>query len=518
MTSSTTVFSPRRRALAAGVLLAALGAGVAPGAPAGPLDLPEIGSTADGVMTGGAEVRLGKTFMRTVRSVLPVSDDPLLTDYVEELGRELAAADRSAGGGFSFFLIDQPVINAFAGPGGHVGVFAGLILACESENELAAVVAHEIAHVTQRHLMRSIEDQGRLTIPTAALLVAAAILGAQVSGDLGAAAILGVQAAAIQHRINFTRDNEKEADRIGISTLAAAGRDPYAMAGFFERLAKATRVQESGAPALLRTHPVNTNRIADALGRADEHGARQRPDSLRFQLTRARLRERAFDRPEKSLAAFKSSLSEGRYASEIAERYGYALALLRSDRVDEARAESARLLAAQPSLAEFVVLDAEIDQRQGRSAQAIGRLKQAVELSPGSWALRTAYAQALLAGGEPRRAMDELKAVVRQRPGNAGLYELLTRAAIKSGDKGATYRYQAEKLYAEGDLEPAIRNLEFALRQRDLGYHDAAQIQVLLDTLKEEEREEKRRNKPFGLTAGDRRVADPPVSWDGRLR
>lgn len=485
-------------------LLLCLPAMEPPAARADPMNLPEIGSTADAVMTSGAEQRLGKAFMRKVREALPVSDDPLLTDYLESLGKELLAADQSAGGRFSFFLIDQPVVNAFAGPGGYIGVYSGLILASESEDELAAVMAHEIAHVTQRHLMRGFEDQGRLSLPTTALMVAAAILGAQVSSDAGMAALAGIQAAAIQRQINFTRDNEKEADRIGIATLANSGRDPYAMAGFFERLAKKSRVYENNAPELLRTHPVNSSRIADALGRADEHGARQKPDSLRFQLTRARLREASYKRPEQSLAAFKASLKEGRYRDETAERYGYALALLRSGQLAEAKTEATRLLTKEPSLPEFIVLDARIDLKKGDTASAINRLKQASELSPLNWALRTAYAEALMEGGQPRRALEELKSIARLRPGNVMLYELLTQAAIKSGDKAATYRYRAEKLYAEGDLEPAVKQLEFALRQRDMGYHDAAQIQVLLDAMKEELRDQKKRRDPLGLAAGAR--------------
>ncbi|HYN78717.1 MAG TPA: M48 family metalloprotease, partial [Lamprocystis sp. (in: g-proteobacteria)] len=429
----------------------------------------------------------------------PVSDDPLLTAYLESLGSELVAADRSTKGSYNFFLIDQPVVNAFAGPGGHVGVFTGLILSAQSEDELAAVMAHEIAHVSQHHLMRGFEDQSKFNLPTMALMVAAAILASQVSGNAGMAALAGVQAAAMQHQINFTRENEKEADRIGIATLAAAGRDPYAMAGFFEKLSKSSRVYESGAPEFLRTHPVNSSRIGDALGRADSYGARQRADSLHFMLARARLRERAYDRPEKALEGFKASLREGRYGNETAERYGYALALLRAGQFASAKAESDKLLAAHPSLAEFIVLDAQLDVKLGTTDQALNHLKQAVALFPGNWALRTAYAQTLLAAGQPKQAMTELKTVSRQRPGNAMIYELLSQAAIKSGDKAATYRYQAEKLYAEGDLEPAIKQLEFALRQRDLRYQDAAQIQVLVDSWKEEERDLKKRGRdPLG--------------------
>lgn len=472
---------------------------------AGPLDLPDIGSSADALLTTGGEIRLGKAFMRSVRAALPVSNDPLLNDYLETLGNELLSSDRDAGGRFSFFLIDEPVVNAFAGPGGYIGIYAGLILAAQSEDELAAVMSHEIAHVTQRHLTRGIEDQSKLTLPTTALMVAAAILGSQVSGDVAAAAMAGVQAAALQRQINFTRDNEKEADRIGIATLAASGRDPYAMAGFFDRLSKTSRVSESDVPELLRTHPVNTNRIADALGRADEYGARQRPDSLRFHLSRARLRELSYNRPEKALEAFRASLREGRYRDETAERYGLAWALLRSGKLEEAKAESGHLLQAHPSQPELIALDAQIDLKRGRGAEALSHLRQAVELSPGSWALRSVYGRALLEAGDPRLALDQLKSVARARPGDPGTFELLEQAAIKSGNKGAAFRYRAEKLYAEGDLEPAIRQLEFALRQRDLPYHDTAQIQVLLDTMKEEEREQKKRgNDPMGLTVQGR--------------
>lgn len=489
---TTTHLHGFRRLLLAGAVAALVCSGQTP---AQTLDLPDMGSSADAVMTSGAEVQLGKAFMRSVRQSLPVLDDPMTTSYVESLGRSLVVADPTTTGSFTFFVIDQPTVNAFAGPGGYIGVYSGLVLAAETESELAAVIAHEISHVTQHHLLRSIEDQGKLGVPAIALMVAAAILGAQVSSDAGAAAIVGIQAAAIQHQINFTRDNEKEADSLGISRLAKAGYDPYAMAGFFERLSKSSRLYENNAPEFLRTHPVNSNRIADALGRADDHGARQRPDSLRFQLARASLRQRSYSRPDQSVAHFRDTLREGRVRNEIAERYGYALALERALRLPEAQAETARLLAAKPGVEEFIALDARLDQKQGRSDTAVTKLRQAVGLAPDSWPLRVAYADALMSAGKPAKAMDELLVVSRLRPGNAMLYEMLEQAAIKAGNKGATFRFRAEKLYAEGDLEPAIRQLEVAMRQRDLPYHDTAEIQARLETWKEEQRDKKRDGK-----------------------
>lgn len=475
--------------------------GRAPDAPLGntrPLDLPDIGSTADGVMTTGQEQRLGRAFMHSVRKALPVDDDPLLNDYISSLGSTLVGASGTGAGSYTFFLIDEPVINAFAGPGGYVGVYAGLILAASSEDELAAVMAHEIAHVTQRHLMRSIENQAQYTLPTLALLVAAAILGAQVSGDVAAAAVTGIQAASIQQQINFTRDNEKEADRVGIVTLAKAGHDPYAMAGFFERLAKNSRTQENNAPEFLRTHPVNTNRIADAVGRAESYGHRQRPDSLRFQLTRADLRQRSFRRADLAVESFRKTLKEGRYADETAAHYGLALALERAGNLDEATKGAKALRAKLPQQAEVVILDARLQRRRGDLDGALANLSEALGLSPSSVPLNMAQAETLMAAGRAGPALKALRVVAGQRPKDPQLYKLMSDAAGRSGEKGEAHLYRAEYLYLTGDLDPAVKQLEHGLRTPGLSYQASARLQARLDDLRGEQRDLKKERGAFG--------------------
>jgi len=445
-------------------------------------------------MSSAQEHHLGKEFFKKVRESLRVIDDPLLTDYLESLGNRLVAADGAGAGKYRFFFVDDPTINAFAGPDGYIGVFSGLVLATQSESELAAVLAHEIAHVTQRHLMRAVEDQKRSTIPTAAALVAAAILGAQVSSDAGAAAIAGVQAVATQRQINFTRENEKEADRIGISTLAAADFDPYAMPGFFERLAKASRTYESSAPEFLRTHPVTTSRTADALGRAGNYGYKQRPDDLRFHLVRAGLRERSFSNPQKAITYFRSQIKSKRYRNEIATRYGYALALARGKQIDAARTITDELLAKHPNQTELIILDARLDAKSGAKKQAVKTLQTAVGLRPSSVPLRVAYADILMETGHPERALKTLEDISRNRPGDTLIFQKISDAALKSGNKAATHRYRAEKLYAEGDLKSAILQLEIALREPGLRYHDASKIQVRLDAFKQEEKDAKKKH------------------------
>lgn len=450
--------------------------------------LPDFGSSADTLLTTGQEQRLGRAFMHSVHKSLPVIVDPLLNSYIVDLGERLVEASGEGGRHFRFFLIDEPVINAFAGPNGYIGIYAGLVLAAQTESELAAVVAHEIAHVAQRHLMRAFEDTRKMSLPATALLIGAAILGAQVSSDAGAAAVAGLQAAAVQRQINFTRDNEKEADRLGIAMLADAGYSPYAMAGFFERLSKVSRIQDTEAPEMLRTHPVTTNRISDALGRAEGYGHRQRPDSLRFHLVRADLRQRTYSRAEKAVAHFRATLREGRYASETAERYGYALALFRAGQYQLARDEVGVLLEAHPIQEEFVVLAARLDLQAGKADRALKRLREALGLSPASLPLRIAYGEALIETGRPALALKTLEEVVGTTVAGPAFYELMAEAAVKAKDPGATYRYRAEQHYALGEIEPAIRQLEVALRQRELSYLEASRIQARLAELKEEQR------------------------------
>jgi len=455
--------------------------------------LPDFGSSADLVLSSTQERRLGKAFMKSVRRTLSVIEDPILTDYLESLGNRLVAASTAGAGRYNFFWVENPTINAFAGPDGHIGVFSGLVLASENESELAAVLAHEIAHVTQRHLIRFFEDRKRLSVPVTAAIIAAAVLGTQVDADLGAAAAASVRAAAVQRQISFTRENEKEADRIGITNLAAAGFDPYAMPGFFERLARASRTHEISVPEYLQTHPVTSNRIADALGRADRYGHKQRPDDLRFHLVHARLRARSFSNAREAIAHFRSQLESKRYRNETAARYGYALGLVRGNRIRTARAQTEKLIARHPNQAEFIILEARIDARRGAGDRAVKTLQTAVGLRPSNIPLRIAYADILMASGHPARALKTLEDVGRRRPGRALIYQQMSDAALKAGRKTATHRYRAEKFYAEGDLEPAIRQLEIALRRPGLSYHDASRIQVRLDAIKREGKDAQRR-------------------------
>lgn len=457
------------------------------------LQLPELGASAGSVMTPKQERDLGRAFMRSVRRNQAVLEDPLIADYVQHLGNQITQNTSEGTGSFDFFVIDNPQINAFAGPGGHIGVYSGLIMTTETESELAAVLAHEVAHVTQRHLLRAWETAGNMTLPNAAILLAAIALGVVAGGDAGMAAAMGGQAALLQQQINFTRANEKEADRVGIDLLAKSEFEPRAMPAFFARMGKANRVYSSKIPEFLLTHPVTTSRTADALGRAESYPYTQPESELRYQLAKAMLQQRESVNPEAAVIDFDRLLEAGRYRNRAATEFGRALALLRAERLAEADQALQALLEQYPQTTEFVVTKAHIEARRGDTAEALRRLQQALVRRPASYALNVSYAEVALARGEHAKALQSLQAFTLYRDSDPLVHQLMSRAAGESGNRLLAHQYQAEHHYLNGDLEAAILQLEIALKLPGIDFYRSAKLESRLDGLKKEQEEEKRR-------------------------
>jgi len=248
-------------------------------------ELPDLGDVSQSALSPAQERKLGEGIMAQIRSNPAYLDDAEVNDYLDTLGYRLVSNSPDPSGAFEFFALEDSAINAFALPGGFIGVHSGLISAAQGESELASVMSHEIAHVTQRHIARLIAAQQRIGLASMAAL-AVAILAARSNSQVSAAAIAAAQAGSIQSQLNFTREHEREADRIGLQIMEKSGFDVHAMPIFFERLQKATRVYETGAPSHLRTHPLTFERIADIQSRIENVPFRQVPDSLEFQLVR----------------------------------------------------------------------------------------------------------------------------------------------------------------------------------------------------------------------------------------
>ncbi len=461
--------------------------------------LPELGSPSDQYLTPGDEKRLGREFMRSVRKTGKVLDDPQITDYVQQLGDKLLKQSEAVGQQFTFFVIEQPEINAFAGPGGYIGIYSGLILATQSESELASVIAHEIAHVTQKHLLRAFDAANRISGKTAALLLASILVGVAGSPDAGLAMVTGVQASAIQEQINFTRSNEEEADTVGIQILEKADFNPRAMPVFFERLTHASRLYESGIPEILRTHPVTTNRIADALGRAEKYGYRQYPGNLSYHLTREALRVRAFKDPNKAVTHFASGLNDGRHLNQEAHEYGYALALAATRQYPEAEKIIEELLRNNPNQVEYVLASADIAGKHGNASKALKILDTYYSLTPENYPLSIAYIEALTAANELGKAREITQQSITLRNSDPKFYRLLSNIEELDDNPVESHRMLAEAFVADGELLPAIQQLEIALKgvsKKD--FYQTSRIESRLsklrDLLKTQQQNEKKNN------------------------
>ncbi|MBW8328074.1 MAG: M48 family metalloprotease, partial [Thiobacillus sp.] len=305
-------------------------------------DLPDLGEVSRQYFSDQEEQALGRAIMRDVYADPRYLDDPEIEDYLNQLGYKLVSVSTRNQREFTFFVVNDPSINAFAMPGGNIGVHTGLLLSAQNESELASVVAHEIAHVTQDHIARMVAAQSQSYWPTMAAL-ALALLASRSNANVASAAIATTQAYSIQNQLNYSRDYEREADRLGYEMLTRADYDPRGMSGFFNRLQRANRFYDTSAPAYLRTHPLTSDRIADMEARSESAPYQQVADSLDFQLVRARLRAQE-DSPQDAVLAARNALKEKRYSSETAARYGLATALIRARQFREAETELQSLI------------------------------------------------------------------------------------------------------------------------------------------------------------------------------
>jgi len=445
-------------------------------------DLPNMGDSSFQALSKHDEEALGEAFMRSVRRGLPMVTDPIIEEYVQTLGYRLAANSGKHYGNFKFFVVDSVQINAFAGPGGYIGINSGLILASRSESEVAAVMAHEIAHVTQRHIARSVEMQKALSIPSMAALLASLLIASQ-NGEAGSAAIAATLAGSSQLQINFIRRNEKEADRVGITTLAKSKLDPRAMPGFFEKLQDSSRYSSFNAPEFLRTHPVTQSRIADSRNRAEQYPAKQYRSSLEYYLVRARIKLLSYRRSSDALKFFAGALKKGQYLNRTAAQYGYALALAATGQNQKAQSDMDALLAKHPENIILILGSAQIDIDARRFGAALPRLREGLSLYPGDLPLTLATTETLIRVGKPSEARKILKDYLRHNGSNARAYLLLARAERRLNNQTAFHEALAEHYFANGDTRGAITQLRLADKRPGLSYYDAARITARLRKL-----------------------------------
>jgi beta-barrel assembly-enhancing protease len=454
-------------------------------APTAGSDLPELGSPAETILSRSDEYRLGAMVAHQLRDQNALIEDPEISEYINAVGMRLASQSSEGGRNFQYFVIKDPAINAFAVPGGFVFINDGLVLASSSESELASVMAHETAHVTQHHIARAIRKQSQQALVTAATLIAAILLGAAAGGQATEGAIAAAQGMAVQQEINVIRDNEMEADRVGIGYLAGAGFDPNAMATFFDTMSRHEGLATTYIPAMLIDHPVTTDRIAEARARAAQFPARAGRDSETYELIRERIRV---------LTATGDVDLAGQYAQRIAHgedtlgnRYGEALALLNGTHThaDEAVKILTPLVRQYDGLTLLYAALGQAQAKAGHINAALATFQHAEQLFPRNVPVTVRYAETLMAAGRPAEAHNMLLDLFNNVPPTPDQIRLTALAASAAGDPGDAYFYMGEYQLAGGDLNLAVQQLQLALASPHISQIQRQRYRARLDEVRE---------------------------------
>ncbi len=449
--------------------------------------LPELGNSASDVLSSAEEREYAAGLVRQMRAYELLVEDPLINGFFSDMGFNLVSRSDQPEAAFTFVILDQSVINAFAAPGGIVALHSGLILLADTQDEVAGVLSHEIAHITQLHMYRAFE-KGRTMNILAMLAMMGLILAAGGDGDVITGAVLGAQAAAQQAQINFTRHNEIEADRVGIRTLAASGYDPQGMADFFSKMGQSSRANGEGPPEFLRTHPVSVNRIAEAESRIQNLPPVEADEGRQFYIVQARLRALLEKDPHKLMKHFETELEkEQTDARQNGLRYGLSIAFQKNAEYDKAEAILSDLLEKQPETLAFQLQMANLARTRGRTQQAIETLAELYQIFPGNKAIALEYGKALLQENDPElaeKAMVVLRQQLVSQQDDPTLYALYARAANLSGDEIRATEAIAESYYQRGGIEEALTQLESLSRRSDLDYYQRARVSARLIELR----------------------------------
>lgn len=444
-------------------------------------DLPDIGSPAQAMITLQDEYQIGRMIVRGLRDSGQILEDPEVTDYLQSLGFKLSSQAHDGAQRFSFFTMRDHGINAFALPGGFIGVNSGLVLETKNESELAGVLAHEIAHVTQRHIARSIAAQSRQSLVSTAAMLAAILVGAAAGGgDMAMAGMAAAQSLSIQQQISFTRANETEADRVGLGILASSGMNPEGMPNFFETMSRRAGASEADIPEMLRSHPVTSTRIAETKERAMQLEVPAAPDSPSYALTRERLR--VLSTPSGvDPRVYYAAIIQNEPDATSAQVYGKGLAMMMAGAPAKAVPIFQKLCDADPTITQYHTALGQAQLQAGQGKASLATLQHARELFPRNVAVTVRYAESLMQLGEPKHAHEVLLDLFNAVPPTPEQARLTALAANAAGDVADSYYYMSEYHLMSGDLPLAVNQLQLALAVPKITAVQRARFQARMD-------------------------------------
>lgn len=448
-------------------------------------DLPSLGDASSAIVSPQQEHQLGRAWLSLLRGQISQLDDPQLKDFVETSVYRLSETSQLQDRRLEFVLLNSPQINAFAAPGGIIGVNGGLFLYAQTEAEYASVMAHELAHLSQRHFARGLEAQQRMQLPVMAGLLAGIVAAAAGAGDVGIAAIASTQAAAMQEQRRFSRQNEQEADRIGLVNLEKAGFDPRAMPSMFERLMRQYRYDRK-PPEFLLTHPVSESRIADTRNRAEQYASKGITDSVRYQLMRARVQLIYEETPGVAAKRFRNMLDENPQME--AARYGLVLAQIKGGQLKQARGTLQPLLTAAPNDVNYNLAQIELDMAANRLNDAENRLTRMLSLFPNNYPINQANVDLLMKQQriqDAERALDEL---LKNRGKDPDIWYQVAEVRGLAGNTVGLHQARGEFFALVGDYNQALEQLDFAKRRASNNFQLASRIDARQRELMEEKR------------------------------
>lgn len=441
--------------------------------------LPSIGGSG-GLISGQQEAEIGQQVMSSIRRSAPQIQDPLVYDYLQAITYRLVPSAPLDNRDLKLVLIDSPALNAFAVPGGIVGVNGGLFLNAATEQQFASVMAHELAHLSQRHFARRMEQQETSAPLTLAGMIAGIVLSAVTQSDIGIAAIAGTQALSIQNMLAYSRSHEQEADRVGMEILANAGMDPRGMPEMFEVMMRQNRLQGRQMPEYLSTHPLTQNRVADSRNRAEQFPNERIPDGQEYHLIRSRLQVRYAQTPELAVKTFESYLARDDAKRNDAIRFGLGIAYQHDRQYDKAEQILRELLDNNPGRITFQVTLAEILLDQERYDDGRALMQQALARNPGNYPITWTLANIHIADGNGDSAAHLLRDLTRRLPDREQIWLRLAEAEGMSRNIVGVHRARAEYYALMGDLQSAQRQLRQAQEKLPAG---SAERQVVNERL-----------------------------------
>jgi predicted Zn-dependent protease len=452
------------------------------------LNLPELGSSGAGIVTEAQEYEIGQQWQRVFRARSETSNDPFVRSYIESLVKRLAYYSDLRDKRLDILIAENPALNAFAVPGGVVGINTGLFLYAETEQQFSSVVAHELAHLSQRHFARQLEEQKNNSVPNLVGILASILILATAGGDAGIAALSTTQAVAIDQQLRFSRTMEQEADRVGMETIVRAGMNPTAMADMFESMLHASRFQ-SKAPEFLITHPLTESRVSDAKLRAQQFPRRQEQLSLDYQLTKTRVEIGHSSNLVNTVQRYQTLLKTHPAMAQIA-RYGIAESQLRLKQFEAANRAFSDLLAENDDQLHYIVGLAEAHAGMGNFDKAKKVMESALSKRLGNHVLVVKLAEIYMQSGDYKKGQTLLSKHAKFHAKDEYVWYLLAETHGLAGNIFKVHTARSEYFKLNGLYKKSARHLRQALSMLKEGDARRAALEKKLKDILAMEREQ----------------------------